>query len=127
MLSIIFGGLTSLASALVTAYNKSLDVSIAGIQKTRDVSVSAINSSVGLAQAAVAGMSLWIGHPLSPPSIMAYGVAIWFFKATACDKVIGPALGYEWSTDPIGGETAVIAGLVVAGMFTSGIANIIKR
>ena len=54
-------------------------------------------------------------------------VAIWFFKSTACDKVIRPALGYEWTTDPISGETAVIAGLVVAGMFSSGIANIIKR
>lgn len=116
MLSIIFGGLTSLATAAVTAYNKS-----------KDVSITAIQSSVGLAQAAVSGMSLWIGHPLSPPSIMAYGVAIWFFKSTACDKVIGPALGYRWTTDPISGETAVIAGIVVAGMFTSGIANIIKR
>lgn len=58
---------------------------------------------------------------------MAYGVAIWFFKATACDKVIGPALGYRWTTDPISGETTVIAGLVVSGMFFSGIANIIKR
>jgi hypothetical protein len=116
MLSIIFGGITSLAGGLLTAYNKS-----------KDVSITAINASVGLAQASVQGMSLWIGHPLSPPSIMAYGVAVWFFKATACDKVIGPSLGYEWTTDPISGETAVIAGLVVAGMFSSGIANIIKR
>ena len=114
--SLVFGGLTTLVNGVVTAYNKS-----------KDVSITAIQSSVGLAQAAVQGMSLWIGHPLSPPSIMAYGVAIWFFKATACDKVIGPALGYNWTTDPISGETAVIAGLVVAGMFTSGIANIIKR
>lgn len=116
MLSIIFGGLTSLATAAVTAYTKSKDVSIAAIQ-----------SAGGIAAAQVQAMSLWIGHPLSPPSIMAYGVAIWFFKATACDKVIGPALGYRWTTDPISGETAVIAGLVVSGMFFSGIANIIKR
>lgn len=112
----IFSGLSSLATAAVTAYNKSKDVSIAAIQ-----------SAGGIAAAQVQAMSLWIGHPLSPPSIMAYGVAIWFFKATACDKVIGPALGYSWTTDPISGETAVIAGLVVSGMFFSGIANIIKR
>ncbi len=116
MWGLIFGGFTTLVNGAITAYNKS-----------KDVSITAINASVGLAQAAVSGMSLWIGHPFSPPSIMAYGVAIWFFKATACDKVIGPALGYRWTTDPISGETAVIAGLVVAGMFGSGIANIIKR
>lgn len=116
MLSIIFGGLTSLVSAAITAYNKSKDVSIAAIQ-----------GAGSIAAAQVQAMSLWIGHPLSPPAIMAYGVAIWFFKATACDKVIGPALGYKWTTDPISGETAVIAGLVVSGMFFSGIANIIRR
>ncbi len=116
MLSIIFGGLTSLASSLVTAYNKSKDVSIAAIQ-----------SAGAIAGAQVQAMALWIGHPLSPPSIMCYGVAIWFFKATACDKVIGPVLGYQWTTDQIDGQTAIIAGLVVSGMFFSGIANIIKR
>ncbi|MEH2508714.1 hypothetical protein V1291_000068 [Nitrobacteraceae bacterium AZCC 1564] len=112
----ILSGLSTVASAAITAYNKS-----------KDVSITAIQSAVGIASAQVQAMSLWIGHPLSPPSIMAYGVAIWFFKATACDKVIGPALGYRWTTDPISGETAVIAGLVVSGMFFSGIANIIKR
>lgn len=116
MLALIFGGLTTLVNGFVTAYNKS-----------KDVSITAIQSAVGIASAQVQAMSLWIGHPLSPPSLMAYGVAIWFFKATACDKVIGPALGYSWTTDPLGGETAVIAGLVVSGMFFSGIANIIKR
>lgn len=99
----------------ITAYNKSKDVSIAAIQ-----------SAGTIAAAQVQAMSLWIGHPLSPPSIMAYGVAVWFFKATAVDKVIGPALGYSWITDPISGETAVIAGLVVSGMFFSGIAKIVR-
>jgi hypothetical protein len=116
MLGLIFGGLTTLLNGVVTAYNKS-----------KDVSITAIQSAVGIAAAQAQAMSLWIGHPLSPPSLMAYGVAIWFFKATACDKVIGPALGYQWTTDPLGGETAVIAGLVVSGMFFSGIANIIRR
>ena len=107
---------SQLLTAGLTAYSKS-----------KDVSITAIQSAGALAAAQVQAMSLWIGHPLSPPSIMCYGVAIWFFKATACDKVIGPALGYKWSTDPISGETAVIAGIVVSGMFFSGIANIIKR
>jgi hypothetical protein len=116
MISIIISALTSLGGGLLAAYNKS-----------KDVTIEAFKASVGIASAQVQAMSLWIGHPLSPPSIMAYGVAIWFFKATACDKVIGPALGYRWSTDPISGETAVIAGLVVSGMFFSGIAKIIRQ
>lgn len=116
MWSLALGGLSTLLNGLVTAYNKS-----------KDVSITAIQSAGSIASAQAQAMSLWIGHPLSPPSIMAYGVAIWFFKATACDKVIGPALGYKWATDPIDGETAIIAGLVVSGMFFSGIAGIIRR
>ena len=116
MISAILALVGPVLSAVVTAYNKSKDVSIAAIQ-----------SAGSIASAQAQAMSLWIGHPLSPPSIMAYGVAIWFFKATAMDKVIGPALGYRWATDPISGETAVIAGIVVSGMFFAGIANIIKR
>lgn len=108
--------LGTVASGAITAYNKS-----------KDVSIQALQSTAAIATAQVQAMTLWIGHPLSPPSIMCYGIAIWFFKATACDKVIGPALGYNWSTDPIGGETAVIAGLVVSGMFFSGITKIIKQ
>lgn len=115
MIGGIISVLSTLATAAITAYNKS-----------KDVTIEALRASVGIASAQAQAMSLWIGHPLSPPSIMAYGVAIWFFKATACDKVIGPALGYDWSTDPISGETAVIAGLVVSGMFFSGIAKIIR-
>lgn len=116
MIGLIFSGITSLATAALSAYNKSKDVSIAAIQ-----------SAGSIAAAQAQAMSLWIGHPLSPPSIMCYGVAIWFFKSTAMDKVIGPAFGYTWSTDPLTGETAVIAGVVVSGMFFSGIANIIRR
>jgi hypothetical protein len=112
----IISALTTLGGGLITAYNKS-----------KDVAITAIQSAGGIAAAQVQAMSLWIGHPLSPPSLMCYGIAIWFFKSTAGDKVIGPALGYHWHTDPIDGETAVIAGIVVSGMFFSGIANIIKR
>lgn len=116
MWGLVFGGLTTLVNGVVTAYNKSKDVSIAAIQ-----------SAGSLASAQAQAMTAWIGHPLSPPAICCYGVAIWFFKATACDKVIGPSLGYSWSTDPLTGGTAEIAMIVVSGMFFSGIANIIKR
>ena len=116
MFRLIFGGLTTLATSAIAAYTKSKDVSIAAIQ-----------SAGSIAAAQAQAMSLWIGHPLSPPSIMCYGVAIWFFKASACDKVIGPLLGYSWTTDHLDGGTKEIAMIVVSGMFFSGIANIIKR
>jgi hypothetical protein len=116
MLSIILGGLTQLASVAISAYNKSKDVSIAAIQ-----------SAGGIAAAQAQAMTAWIGHPLSPPSIMCYGLAGWFFKAAFLDKVVGPALGYQWHTDPLSGDLKDIAMIVTSGMFFSGIANIIKR
>jgi hypothetical protein len=116
MLSIILGGLTQLASVAISAYNKGKDVSIAAIQ-----------SAGGIAAAQAQAMTAWIGHPLSPPSIMCYGLAGWFFKAAFLDKVVGPALGYQWHTDPLSGDLKDIAMIVTSGMFFSGIANIIKR
>lgn len=112
---------------LATLAGQVINGAITAYNKSKDVSITAIQSAGSIAASQVQAMSLWIGHPLSPPSIMCYGIAIWFFKATACDKVIGPALGYNWTTDPIGGETATLAAVVVSGMFFSGIANIIKR
>lgn len=116
MLTIILTALSSFGTAAISAYNK-----------TKDVSITAIQTAGTIAASQAQAMSLWIGHPLSPPSIMCYGVAIWFFKATACDKVIGPVFGYAWATDPLGGDLSTLAGIVVSGMFFSGIANIIKR
>jgi hypothetical protein len=117
MLAIILSALTAIVNGAVTAYNKS-----------KDVSITAIQASVGLASAAVQGMSLWIGHPLSPPSILAYSVAIYYGKAIAYDNVISFWLtGHAGFTPGIAGATATVAGVVIAGMFSSGIANIIKR
>src|SRR5687767_8006170 len=112
----IFSGITSLATAAISAYNKSKDVSIAAIQ-----------SAGGIAAAQAQAMSAWIGHPLSPPSIMCYGLAFWFFKSVAIDNVLCPPLGWECSTPALRGGTAEIAWIVASGMFFSGIANIIKR
>lgn len=116
MWELIFGGLTTLVNGAIAAYNKS-----------KDVTITAIQASVGLAASQVQAMSLWIGHPLSPPSIMCYGLAGWFFKAEFLDKVVGPALGYNWHTDPLSGDLKDISMIVASGMFFSGIANIIKR
>lgn len=117
MLSLIFGGLTSLATAAVTAYTKS-----------KDVSITAIQSAGGIAAAQVQAMSLWIGHPLSPPSIMCYAVAFHFAKALVYDPHIAVFLfGKAGFTPHLEGGTKEIAMIIVSGMFFSGIANIIKR
>lgn len=101
---------------------------VAAYNKSKDVSITAIQASVGLAASAVQGMSLWIGHPFSPPSILAYTVAIYYGKAIAYDNVISFwIVGHAGFTPPITGVTASVAAVVVAGMFGSGIANIIKR
>ncbi len=112
----IISALTSLGGGLLAAYNKS-----------KDVSIEAIKSAGAIAASQVQAMSLWIGHPLSPPSIMCYGLAGWFFKAAFLDKVVAPAFGYNWSTDPLSGDLKDVAMIVASGMFFSGIANIIKR
>lgn len=117
----MIGGLLALlgtiASGAITAYNKS-----------KDVSITAIQSAGSIAASQVQAMSLWIGHPLSPPSIMCYAVALYYGKAIAYDNVISFwFFGVAGNTPAIRGETAVVAGIIVSGMFFSGIANIIKR
>jgi hypothetical protein len=117
MWELIFGGLTAVVNGAVTAYNKS-----------KDVSITAIQASVGLAASQVQAMTLWIGHPFSPPSLLAYAVAIYYGKAIAYDNVISFWItGHAGYTPALIPTTAAVAGLVVAGMFSSGIANIIKR
>lgn len=117
MLSIIFGGLTSLATAAVTAYNKSKDVSIAAIQ-----------SAGGIAAAQAQAMTAWIGHPFSPPSLMCYFVAFHFGKAVVWDPHLALFfLGRAGFTPHLEGGTKEIAMLVVSGMFFSGIASIVRR
>lgn len=113
----LLGFLPSLLSSLVTAYNKS-----------KDVSITAIQSSVGIAQAQAQAMTAWIGHPFSPPALLAYSVAVYYGKAIAYDNVISYWItGHAGYTPALIHDTAYVASVVIAGMFFSGIANIIKR
>lgn len=114
--STILGIIPSIINGAITAYTKSKDVSIAAIQ-----------GAGSIASAQVQAMTLWIGHPLSPPSLMCYAVAIWFCKAVAIDNVLCPSVGWECSTPALKGGTAELAWIVVSGMFFSGIANIVRR
>lgn len=113
----IFSGLATIASAVTTAY-----------QKSKDVSIEAIKSAGGIASAQVQAMALWIGHPLSPPSIMCYAVAFHFAKSLVYDPHFAVWMyGKAGFTPHLEGGTKEIAMIVVSGMFFSGIANIIKR
>lgn len=115
MLALLAGILPGLATAAITAWNKS-----------KDVTIAAYTATAGIATAQSDYMKSVLGHPLSPPSLMCYGVAIWFCKAVVADKVIGPALGYDWTTDPLTGGTQEIAMIVVSGMFFSAITKVIR-
>jgi hypothetical protein len=57
---------------------------VATLQQRRDVLI---------ADAAHGSWDIWIR------TTIALGPTIYLFKIFAIDKVIGPALGYEWSTD----------------------------
>ena len=116
-LGAIISAVTTIGGGLITAYNKS-----------KDVSIEAIRSAGGIASAQVQAMALWIGHPLSPPSIMCYAVAFHFAKALVYDPHLAVWLyGKAGFTPHLEGGTKEIAMIVVSGMFFSGIANIIKR
>lgn len=109
-------------------FGKLAEVGLAAYNKSKDVSITAIQSAGSIAASQVQAMTLWIGHPLSPPSIMCYAVAIYYGKAIAYDNVISFWIfGVYGFTPGIRGDTAAVAAVVVSGMFFSGIANIIKR
>lgn len=116
-LGAIVSALMPLVTAALTAYNK-----------TKDVSMEAIKSAGSIAASQVQAMALWIGHPLSPPSIMCYAVAFHFTKALVYDPHLAVWLyGKAGFTPHLEGGTKEIAMIVVSGMFFSGIANIIRR
>lgn len=117
IISAIIGLIPTIINGAITAYNKSKDVSIAAIQSAGSIAASQVQA-----------MSLWIGHPLSPPSIMSYAVAFHFTKAVVYDPHIAVWLyGKAGFTPFLEGGTKEIAMLVVSGMFFSGIANIVRR
>ncbi len=109
--------LPSLLTAGITAWNK-----------TKDVSIAALQATAGVASAQAQAMSSWIGHPLSPPSLMCYAVAIFYGKAIAYDNVISFWItGHAGFTPPLTTETAAVAAIIISGMFFSGIASIVRR
>lgn len=54
----------------------------------------------------------WLGRNIRP--LFALPFVIYAFKAVAIDKVIGPMLGYDLSTDAINGDLAVWGSTIIA-------------
>lgn len=116
-MNLLFGFLSSLASVAITAYNKS-----------KDVSIQAIQATVGVASAQAQYMTAVLGHPLSAPSLLCYTVTLYYGKAIAYDNVVAFWFtGHAGYTPPLTTETAAVAGIIISGMFFSGIAGILRK
>lgn len=111
MLAALLGFIPTLLNGVVTAYNKSKDVTIASIR-----------ASVGIAQAQAAAMTAWVGHPLSPQSILCYAVVLYWAKVIAYDQVISFwVTGRAGYTPPLQEGAALVSSIAIGGMFGSGI------
>lgn len=106
MIAALLALVPSLINGVVTAYNK-----------TKDVTITTIKTTGTVAAAQLGYMTAALDHPFSPVSIVCYAVAFWFFKAVAIDKVICPVIGMSCSTDALGGQLWSIAQIAMGGMF----------
>ena len=112
----IIGGLATLGSSLITAWNKSKDVTMAGY-----------TSAATVATAQAEYMKSVIGAPLSPPSLLCYAVALYYAKAIAYDNVVSFWItGEAGFTTPLRGETAYAALVVLSGMFAGALYRVVR-
>lgn len=116
MIGLVISFLARLLGGLVTAWNKSKDVTIAGYA-----------SVVGLASAQAEYMRSVIGHPLSPPSILCYTVALYDAKCIAYDNIISYWFtGRAGYTAPLFGDTAYAHLVILSGMFAGALYRVIR-
>jgi hypothetical protein len=77
---------------------------VATLQQRRDVLI---------ADASHGSWDIWIR------TLIAVGPTIYLFKIFALDKVIGPALGFNWSTDPLDANLWQVVMVVLGFYFLS--------
>lgn len=98
------------------------------INKTKDVTITAYTTSVGIATAQAQYMTEVLSHPFSAPSILGYAVAVYYSKAIAYDNVVAYWITGKYGyTPPLTASTEYVAMVIISGMFFSGIAGIIRR
>jgi len=72
-----------------------------------------------------------IGKWYEPTHLFAYIMVIYFAKAVLVDKVIASIVGADWSTDPLKGDIATWAGMIMAFYVgkrgVENVARILKR
>lgn len=113
---------------ILPIFAKVVDGVVAVINKGKDVTITSYTAAVGIAQAQAEYMKAALGHPLSPPSILCYSVALYYGKSIAYDNIISYWFtGHAGFTPELIPSTAYIAMIIVSGMFFSGIAGILKR
>lgn len=116
MLGLIVNAISTLGGALVTAYIKAKDVTIAGYQ-----------AGATMVSAQAEYMTAVLGHPFSPPSLLCYGVTFYYLKVWCYDKIVSFWFtGHSGFTDPLTGDTAYAALIVLTGMFSAGIFRVLK-
>ncbi len=54
-----------------------------------------------------------IGHWYEPTNLFGYIMVIYFGKSILVDKVIASLVGADWATDPIKGDLATWAGMIM--------------
>lgn len=117
MWKLIFGAFPSLITAAITAYNKSIDASVAKYKVDGTVNVAAIEAQAQLAQSQRDIIVAEQGHFLTrlPRPMMGLSVGMYVAKVLVWDKVLG--FWTHGSTDGVTGYTATIVGIIVAGYF----------
>lgn len=63
-------------------------------------------------RARIDGGGSWLQRNIRPLFALAY--LTYYVKAVVADKVVGPWLGYNWSTDPITGDLATVSTTIVS-------------
>jgi len=72
-----------------------------------------------------------IGHWHEPEHLFGYIMVVYFGKIILVDKVLASAIGADWATDPLGGDAATWAGMIMLFYFGKrgfeNVARILKR
>ena len=72
-----------------------------------------------------------IGHWYEPEHLFGYIMVAYFAKVVLVDKVLASVVGADWATDPLKGEAATWAGMIMLFYFGKrgfeNVARILKR
>lgn len=127
MWALLFGMFPQLISGAITAYNKSVDASVAKYKVDGTVDIAALQAQVEQDKATrdivVAEQGHWFTR--LPRPVMGMSVAVYVCKVLVWDKVL--AVWTNGSTDSVNGYTATMVGIILGGYFLHGTALEVVR